>query len=138
MFKPGVTIGLWFLGLVFAFANGVAGKLVYEPLFGEAANHIVKTAVGVVFMLFLGWLHAGFTRGSKALKAGWITGIIWAVATALVELPIFVYVRNIPWGEAIPALLETYYIWEGQLWPLVLAALLIGPPLFAALRKNAA
>jgi hypothetical protein len=39
-------------------------------------------------------------------------------------------------GMTIDEVLAAYRIWEEQLWPLVLLALQIGPPLFARLRAR--
>lgn len=137
MFKPKITLGLWLVGLAFAFLNGAFGALVILPNFGPEANHIVKAAIGVPFLfLLLGWWHAHLTRGPDAVSAGVKTGSIWLVITALVEIPITLFVRGLSWSETMDAVARSYYIWEGQLWPLVLLALFLGPICWAYWLRN--
>jgi hypothetical protein len=131
VFKPVVTIGLWFMGLVFAVFNAIVAAVAVQPWAGEYANHVFKTIVAVAFMLFLGWLHALVTRGPRAYSAAWATGFIWLVLTIAFEF----LAGHYAFGNSWERLIADYRIWEGRLWPLVLAALLVGPAIFAALLR---
>lgn len=138
MFKWKLTLGLWLVGFVFAMLNGIFGALVVEPNYGPQANHIAKTAFAVLFFfLIIGWTHARFTQGPRPMRAAVLSGSIWVVATALIEIPLSLFLRGWTWQQTINKTLRSYEIWNGQLWILVLLALFIGPVFWAwYLQKN--
>jgi hypothetical protein len=132
MFRALVTLGLWLAGLAFAILNGLVGAMLWEPLFGSYGNHVAKTIIAILFFFFvLGKWHARLTSGPRAMQAAWYTAIIWLVLTAAVEIPLSLWVRGLDWSETIRVATEAYYIWEGQLWILVLLALVTGPVYWA-------
>ena len=132
MFKPVLIFGLWILGMAFAVANGFVGNLLIMPTAGEYAGHAYKSVLAVAFIFFIGWLHAGSTRGAAAMRSAWIAGGTWLALTMTFEFLAGHYIFGNSWEK----LFADYQIWRGRLWLLVLAALFFGPVIMAAILRG--
>ena len=126
-----LLLSLWVLLLVAAVINGYIRETYVAPRFGSG----VAQVYGVAVLSAVVWLAAAyFARGTRG--PGWqrwagIAGGLWVGLTVIFEFWFGHYVAGRPWHE----LLSAYYLWEGQLWPLVLLSEAVAP-LLMGLREN--
>jgi len=118
----------WLLMPVAAIANGALRDLWLAPLLGEHAAEILSVllllvSIYVITALFL--RRAGHRHVSADL---WALGILWMVLTIVFELVFFGVFLGVP----IPELLAAYDIFAGELWLVVVAGVLLAPPLVGA------
>ena len=132
MFRPALIFGLWFLMAVFAVSNGILGKFVLQPMFGEYANHLIKTFLGIIVIFVVSWFYARATRSDRPFRAAWLAGVTWLLATIAFEFVAGHYLFGNSWER----LFADYRIWEGRVWLLFLTALLVAPPLMACCIQN--
>ena len=119
---------VWLLMPIAAIANGALRDLLLAPLLGEHAAEILAVLVlliviYVVTAVFL--KRAGHTRGSADL---WALGVLWMVLTIAFEFVFFGAFLGVPISE----LLAAYNIFAGELWIVVVAGVLLAPPLVGA------
>ena len=118
----------WLVLLVVAFSNGVVRQVGYARFFSDLAAHQISSATGVValgiaiHLLVRAWPLA--SRGQA-----WRVGLAWFGLTFLFETGMGIAAGH-PWSR----ILESYAIWEGRLWPLVLLFVLVAPRLAFALQ----
>jgi hypothetical protein len=117
----------WLVLLVLGFSNGALRQAGYARFFSErTANQIsgVTLIAAIAVAVFL------LTRAWPLSSPGqaWRAGAAWLVLTFLFETGMGI-VAGEPWSRIFGA----YAIWEGQLWPLVLAFILGSPRLALAL-----
>jgi hypothetical protein len=120
-------LGGWCLLLVLAVANGAFREAVLAPRLAAAAAQRWSCATGIVV---LGAAMAFLIRRRPLASSSdaWRVGGLWAALTVLFEF-------TFGWARGAPAeaLLAQYAVWDGNLWPLVLAWVLCAPRLFRAL-----
>jgi ABC-type Fe3+ transport system permease subunit len=105
-------------------ANAAFSTLVLVPRIGEYANHVCKSVVAVLLILWAFYLIARTILHDRAIGDAGLVGALWFGLTVLFEFIFGHYVFGNPWSR----LLADYRFWEGRLWVLVLLADLIGPP----------
>jgi hypothetical protein len=126
-----LLLSLWVLLLVAAVINGYIRETYVAPRFGSG----VAQVYGVAVLSAVVWLAAAyFARGTRG--PGWqrwagIAAVLWVGLTVIFEFWFGHYVAGRPWHE----LLSAYYLWEGQLWPLVLLSEAVAP-LLVGIREN--
>ena len=117
----------WLVLAALGFSNGALRQLGYARLLpARAANQI--SAVTLIALIAVAVLL--ITRAWRLSSPGqaWRVGAAWLALTVLFETGMGV-VAGEPWARILGA----YAIWEGQLWPLVLAFVLVAPRLALAL-----
>jgi hypothetical protein len=123
---PTRSLLAWLVLLVIGFSNGVLRQLGYARFFPErTANQIsgatAVVAIGIaVFLLTRAW-------PLSLPRQAWRVGAVWGVLTFLFETGMGLAGGH-PWSEIFGA----YAIWEGQLWPLVVAFIIVSPRLALA------
>lgn len=120
---------LWIPMIFIAVINGIARDLWYKRHIGDLTAHQVST---LLLMVFLGIYIFFVTKKYPPLstkQALWI-GLLWFVLTLGFEFG-FGRFRGISWTN----LLESYNIFNGQLWLLVPIWILISPYLFFKITK---
>lgn len=117
----GQALAMWLLLLAVMMVNGTVRVLVLQPRLGESAARQLATVVGIVLMLALSRL---FVRWTGVHDAGALLGVgaLWLVLTLAFEFG-FGAVR----GASLDEMLADYDVLRGRLWPLFLAATLLGP-----------
>jgi hypothetical protein len=119
---------MWFVILALAILNAAMRESVFKR-FGElTAQQLSSITLAIlIFAATYAFLRIGDFHASGAEL--WYLGIMWTAMTMAFEFLFFHYATHHPWSE----LLQNYYVWEGRLWPLVLAATLTAPRLMALL-----
>jgi hypothetical protein len=117
----------WLGGALVGVANGVARQLLYADRVGDRAAQQLSTGTGLA--LFSGYFTALNRRwplrsGRQALAVG----AIWLVLTEVFELGFGHWVDRKSWDE----LVVQHDVRKGNLWPLLLVWLGLGP---AAIRR---
>jgi hypothetical protein len=124
---------LWFGILALAMANGVAREKVLVPALGPVAA-LLASGVILSACVFLVALFAAPWYG-RLPAAQWLgVGALWLVMTLAFELGFGRLVQHRGWAE----LLAAYTFKGGNLWPVVLATVLLSPWIAAKLRGLAA
>jgi hypothetical protein len=147
MFNPVLTVLLGFFGMAFTLVSSFVVVFILGPSSMELKGLIIMAGADLAVMLLISWMHACMTEGPKAVKAGWITGIIWAGLTVLIASPYFYFLLTDPSAimgdshEVDFTAFESLARHSAVLWNLLsgsvaVVALLFGPPLFAKLLKN--
>ena len=116
------TLGVWLLILPLMVANGIFRETVLAPSLGRSAADVASAAIGIAIILLvtMPFLRRARDRSTAALAR---VSVIWLVLTVAFEFLFGHYVDRKSWAE----LAENYAIWRGNLWPLVLASLVLAP-----------
>lgn len=119
----------WLVLLVVGFSNGVVRQAGYARFFTDRAAHQLSCATAI---LALGIAVLLLTRAWPLASPAqaWRTGAIWCGLTFLFETGMGV-VAGHPWSR----IFGDYAVWEGRLWPLVLAFVLVSPRLALAVHS---
>ena len=114
----------WLLILSLAIANGALRETVLIPSFGKAAGLVLS---GVLLCLVILLVAYGFVRFLRVVSVsqGLIIGFFWVLLTLAFEFGFGRYVQHKPWSE----LWDAYTFSEGNIWPVVLLAILVTPSL---------
>jgi hypothetical protein len=113
----------WLVLLVIGFANGVVRQVGYGRFFSDQTAHHISAATAIaaigiaVFLLTRAW-------PLSSPEQAWRVGAVWLVLTFVFETGMGL-VAGHPWSQ----IFGDYAIWEGRLWPLVLAFILAAPRL---------
>lgn len=112
----------WLAILVLAIANGALREGVLVPQLGLRAGTMLSGLLltGAVFAVTSAWVLWGRPPG----RAAWWVGLGWLLATLAFEFGF-----GLARGKAWPEMLAAYTFKDGNLWPLVLLALLVAPAL---------
>lgn len=124
------AFGAWLLILACAILNGALREAVLLPAFGKpvalAMSGLLLSALTLaVACTAIRWI--GVARASQSL----VVGLFWLLLTLAFEFGFGLLVQRQTWQE----MLEAYTFKDGNLWPLVLAAVLLAPWLVYRLRK---
>jgi len=124
----GKALTVWVVILLLAMANGIFREAVLAPALGAGTSLVLSGLMlcGVVFLatfLFLPWLDTRVPAHLLTIGLGWL----------LLTL-VFEFSFGLLTGKALPELLEAYTFQGGNLWPAVLAVIVVSPWLAARLR----
>lgn len=116
------ALGIWLLILALAVANGVLREAVLIPNLPRPTAFVLSglLLIGCVFgtsMLLIPRL------GSLSPKQCWLIGTSWLALTLAFEFGFGYLVR----GASLEQLMSAYTFRDGNIWPLVLAAVLLSP-----------
>jgi hypothetical protein len=119
---------VWLLMPIAAMANGALRDLLLASLLGELAAEIL--AVLVLLILIYGITAVFLARTGPRRRSAdlWALGFLWMVLTIAFELVFFGVFLGVPISE----LLAAYDILAGELWVVVVAGVLLAPPLVGA------
>ncbi len=126
-----LLLSLWILLLVVAVINGSIRETYVAPRFGRGIAQVYGVAVLSAVVWLAAMYFARATRGRRWRAWAGIAGALWVGMTMAFEFCFGHYVAGTPWRE----LLRAYYLWDGQLWPLVLLSEAIAP-LLLGFREN--
>ena len=113
----------WLVLLAVGFANGTLRQLTYARLMDDGLAHQLSCLTGAAALaLAIAWLVRRWPLRSRA--QAWATGALWLALTVAFETSF-----GLAEGRTWAAVLGDYAVWDGQLWPLVLLAVLLTPVL---------
>lgn len=112
----------WCVILGLAVANGVWREAVLAPRLGLRAATAVSGLLLIAAVTAVSWLLVLWSRPDRA--QAWQVGVGWLLATLVFELSFGLWQ-----GKSQAELLGAYTFADGNLWPLVLLAVLVGPRL---------
>ncbi len=121
----------WLVLLALAFANGTLRVLAFPASLGDFAARQVAVGTGAALFGAALWVLLGrwpFARPAHA----WAAGAAWVALTVLFELGLVL--RTGRWADVA----AQYALWEGSLWPLLLAWLLVAPAAITRLQRRRA
>jgi hypothetical protein len=128
-----MTIGrallVWLMMIPVAFANGTLRQFGYGPRLGEPAAHQLSCVTAVVafgVLIVAASRRWGFTGYGHAL---WV-GTMWAALTVAFETGLG-RMRGMPWRDV----LADYALWDGHLWGIVVAFILLAPALVVSFAR---
>jgi hypothetical protein len=122
LLSPLDAAGAWFVILVLAVANGALREAELIPRFGVAAGTTVSGLILVVAVATVTWALLRWRRPRTTAQT-WRVGVGWLAATVVFECAFGRFVQQKPW----PEILAAYTFANGNLWPLVLLAVLGAP-----------
>lgn len=118
----GRLLRAWLIILPFMIANGIVREFVLRPLVPALVAEAISVAVGIAIVLV-------FTRYLLRPLAGKASSQLVRASLTLVALTLAFeflfghYVDRKSWSD----LLANYEIWNGKLWPVVLAVIAFMP-----------
>jgi len=115
---------VWLVMLAGAIANGILREAAITPRLGGLRAHQVSCFTAIALFAAIVWTAARLAPFASSGQA-WKVGALWTVSTVMFEFGFGRFARGLDWTR----LLEDYAVWRGRLWPLVLAALWVLPPL---------
>lgn len=122
---------LWLVLLVLAFANATARELLVRDALGEQRGQQLSAGTMAVLVLAFTWL-AERRWPLDRLATACTVGVIWAALTAAFEFVLTVVVA----GKPVQAALDQYNLASGNLWSVLLAVILLAPPVVWGLRGS--
>lgn len=126
---PGAALA-WLAILALAIGNGLLREAVLVPRLGLVAGTVASGLLLIAAVFAVAWLLLRW-RPARSPGQAWRLGLGWLAATLLFETG-FGLARGLPW----PALLSAYTFADGNLWPLVLLAVLLAPRLCLWLHRH--
>lgn len=124
-----LILELWVLMFFAAIGAAALAERRVVPVRGQYAAHIFKSLVMAHVALIVSFFYGWMTQGEGWVLAALGAGAVWVCLTVTFE---FIFGRFVV-GEPWDILLADYKIWEGRLWPLVLAAEATGPLLMGVI-----
>ena len=117
---------VWLLILPAMVLNGIVREAVLVDAAGRGLADVASAFLGIVIILlitrpFLRRMPDPTTRALARVSA------VWLILTVTFEFLFGHYVDGKSWSE----LGANYALWEGKLWPIVLAALVLSPFIWA-------
>ena len=114
----------WCFLFVIAFANGAFREFFLRKRLGELPAHQVSCVLGILLITAAVWVICEcwpFASNTQAWRTGWL----WVGMTVVWEFVFGHFIMGHPWQR----LLCDYKFWQGRLWLLVLADILVSPVL---------
>ncbi|MBX3727324.1 MAG: hypothetical protein KF823_15565 [Xanthomonadales bacterium] len=111
----------WLAILVLAIGNGLLREAVLVPRLGRVAGIVASGLLLIAAVFAVAWLLLRWRPARSPAQAGCL-GLGWLAATLVFETG-FGLVRGLTWPELVSA----YTFADGNLWPLVLVALVLAP-----------
>jgi hypothetical protein len=94
-------------------------KLVYEPLVGELTAHEIGMTTRIVYIFGFAYLLQRFNPDHSPTDLVH-AGVLWLALTLVFEWAGSLLIQRRPVDE----ILQGWHVWEGYMWPYVLAAYL--------------
>jgi hypothetical protein len=124
-----LTIGTWFLFMIFAIINAVVRNGFYKPIIGDLRAHQLSTIIFIAIIIIVTYLIFRFSKIELTTQQTFIIGTIWLLATIFFEFLAGHYAFGNSWDK----LLADYNILKGRIWSLVLIAIFLSPYLSSKL-----
>lgn len=121
--------GAWLIIVPAAVLNGLARDKLFAPLLGEIAALPLSGVTLSALIFVVTWFTVPRLRLKRA-SVCWLVGLLWVTLTLTFEYGFGHYLAGKPWQE----INRVFAVSEGNLFILVLAALLTAPWITAKLR----
>jgi hypothetical protein len=122
---------VWAAILVVAALNGALRETVLTPVLGAFGGRLASGVILCAGIFLAAWLAAPW-YGPQGAARSWAIGACWLVATLAFEVGI-----GLAQGRDFRELFQAYTFEGGNIWPLILVAALVSPPLAARVRRAA-
>ena len=122
----------WLPMVVLAILNGTLRQFTYGKAMSEMHAHQLSSVTLILIFGVYVWLLSS-RWPLHSLGQATLVGLIWLVLTMLFEFVMGRYISHLSWEQ----LLQAYNIFAGNLWPLVLMAVMVLPVLVFWLRRTA-
>lgn len=119
----------WFGILVLAVLNGILREKMLIPVLGTSSALIASGAI-LCFCIFAVTFVVVPWYGRLPSAQWLLIGLFWLLLTLIFEFAFGRFIQGKPWRE----LLAAYTFEGGNIWPLVLVAMLLAPWLMAKWR----
>lgn len=116
------VVAVWLGLLALAVLNGAAREAVLVPWLGRSPALLASGAILVVLVLLIAFATTGWMAPASRRHA-WSAGALWVALTLCFELAFGTLVRH----RSLSDLLAAYRFEDADLWPLVLAVVLVAP-----------
>lgn len=120
----------WLAILVLAFGNGLLREAVLVPHLGQVSGTVSSGLLLIATVFAVAWLLLRWRPARSPAQAGRL-GLGWLAATLVFETG-FALARGLSWTE----LASAYTFADGNLWPLVLVAVLLAPWLCMRMQRH--
>ena len=120
------SLWFWFVLLIIAIINAVIREATYKPLLEPYIGnwaHQLSSITGIIFFFIAIYLFFRYINVEYNKLDVWIIGVKWVILTTIFEFTFGYYFRQSSWEE----MFATYHFWKGELWFLVLIAVLFIP-----------
>lgn len=124
------AIGIWFVLLAGAVANGAFRESVLTPRLGRGVAHAASTVLLSLLILVIGWVTVPWIA-PRTVQDAWTVGVLWVALTIAFEFLAGHFVFGRSWNE----LLADYNLLAGRIWLMVLVVTLM-TPVFAFTRRG--
>ena len=116
------VLATWLALAVVMSINGVFRELALRPTVGPRIAAVLSAAIGIALILLT-------TRAMLPALAGCGTGTLASIAIVigLLTVAFETVLGRVVDHKSWSALLEHYSLWRGELWPIVLAVLVLTP-----------
>lgn len=121
----------WLAILILAFANGALRELLLVPRLGHPWALLLSGILLCCCVLLVSWFAVGRLELNTTVQALGV-GAFWLALTVLFEFTFGRLVQGKPWSE----LLDAYSFARGNLWPVVLLLILLGPAAIQRIRAD--
>ncbi len=125
------VLAVWAAILVVAILNGALREMVLTPVLGAFGGRLTSGVILCACIFLAAWLATPW-YGPQGAARFWAIGVFWLVATLAFEVGI-----GVAQGRDFRELLQAYTFEGGNIWPLILVAALVSPPLAARARRAA-
>nr|BDD47826.1 hypothetical protein 13 [Gammaproteobacteria bacterium] len=122
---------IWLLIALLAIANGALRDNVLSPLIGREAALPLSGVILSLIVLLVTYFSRNYLRIRDRATA-WLIGVQWVGMTLIFEFNFGHYVAGKSWAE----LMQTFNLFEGDLFLLVLLVSLTAPNLVLAYREK--
>ena len=125
------AMALWLLLVVLAIANGTLREKVLVPALGSTVAMQISGVTLAVAIFLVSWFTLPW-HGRLSPSGYWLIGFFWLFMTMMFEFGFGHFIARKSW----PELLDAYNVARGNLWIVVLLAVLLSPWLGAKLRGS--
>ncbi|HYC52738.1 MAG TPA: hypothetical protein VEB19_16615 [Gemmatimonadaceae bacterium] len=115
-------LGTWVLMAILMSLNGAFREMVLKPRMTASSADLASACLGAVILLIVSWLFFRPLRGASTPTLLRVS-VVLVVLTVAFEFLIGRYVDHKSWSEV----LANYELWNGRLWPLLLALIALTP-----------
>jgi len=118
-----LTIGTWFLFMIFAIINAILREAIYKPIMGDLHAHQISTIIFIIIILIITYFVLKISNLKLTSQELFIVGLIWFVFTICFEFLAGHFVFGNSWGKII----ADYNLLNGRIWSIVLITILFAP-----------
>jgi hypothetical protein len=123
-----VGLAVWPLLPIAAVVNGAVREGLIAPALGQPAAEAIGVVTALALFYAITFVFLRRTQTPHGTADLWALGICWAILAVIFEFVFFGVIMGVPMDELIAA----YNIFAGELWPVVVAGVLVAPPLVGA------